>query len=177
DGPGFTADVVHTDRRHLSNALFLLADRLKAVAETNWVTLLTRVQEHVTLPAAPPDDPRVAAAAKLKAALYGDHPYGRRVRARDLMALDPDLAPVWLPRLYSPRNAVLVVVGDIDVEATERLAAGWFADWRGARDAAALAPPAVPPPAETAAGARARETVLVTARPVASQIEVTFACR
>ena len=36
DGPGYTADVVRTDRRHLSNAIYLLANRLRYIAGTDW---------------------------------------------------------------------------------------------------------------------------------------------
>jgi zinc protease len=174
DGPGVTSDYVTTDRRHLSNALFLLADRLKAVAETDWVGLLRRARAHgAQADASTPDDPRVTAAARMLATLYGPHPYGRRVRGPDLLALEPTLASTWLPRLYNPRNGLLLVVGDIDVDRTASLVAGWFGDWQARADAGRLiAPPVVQPAARAAP-----ETVLITQRPVASQVEVTFACR
>ena len=163
DGAGFTADFVRTDRRHLSNALFLLADRLKAVAETDWRTLLKRAQKRRLDDSGPssPEDPRVVAAARVDAALYGGHPYARRVRGRDLLALDPALPPIWLPRLYNPRNAVLIVAGDVDVNAAATLVAGWFGDWHAKPDVGRLAPPPVPPPSARPTP----ETVLITHRP------------
>jgi hypothetical protein len=98
DGRGFTADLVRTDRRRLSNALYALADRLKVVAETDWQGLLARAQATATPEdLRPRDEPRAVAGARLLAALYGQHPYAHRVRGADLMALDPSLAPQWLP--------------------------------------------------------------------------------
>src|SRR5262245_53970793 len=75
DGRGFTADLVRTDRRRLSNALFSLADRLKMVAETDWARLLASAQAHARRAQAPTyDEPRVIAALRMMAALYGGHP-------------------------------------------------------------------------------------------------------
>jgi zinc protease len=174
DGPGFTADLVRTDRRHLSNALFLLADRLRVVAETDWAGILRRAQGRGASTAPPPEEPQAVAVAKLRAALYGDHRYGSRFPPELLRTIDPDVVPASLPLLYSPRNGVLIIAGDIDPDAAARLAAGWFSDWKPhAAKAGPLLTPAVPPPAT----GRARETVLVTHRPVTSQVEITFACR
>jgi zinc protease len=174
DGRGFTADFVRTDRRRLSNALYSLADRLKTVAATDWQGLLTRAQAVAT-----PDDlrshdePRMVAAGRMLEALYGRHPYGHRVRGADLLALDPALAPQWLPYLYNPRNGFLFIVGDIDVNAAAWLASGWFGSWQGHVGTARLT---APPVAQPGTGAT-REKVLITHRPVASQVEVVFACR
>jgi zinc protease len=174
DGRGFTADFVRTDRRRLSNALYALANRLRLVADVDWQGLLSRAQSQIT-----PDDlqahdePRSVAALKILGALYGQHPYGRRFRAADLMALNPALAPQWLPHLYNPRNGFLVIVGDIDVQVAAWLVSGWFGSWQGAPNAGRLTAPPVGAPATRPA----RETVQITHRPVASQVEVTFACR
>jgi zinc protease len=182
DGPGWTADLVHTDRRHISNALFLLADRLKAIAETDWAHLLERAQSRRPPGGTPPEEPRKKALARLTAALYGDHPYARKVGRDEVRGLDPDLVREWLPRVYNPRNAVLVVAGDIDPGAAMKFAAGWFSDWAGAAGRGRLDAPVVPPPAAgagraVAAAASNRETVIITPRPVATQVEVAFGCR
>jgi zinc protease len=171
DRPGLTADLVHTDRRHLSTALYLLADRISAIAETNWARILTAARRRPNGPS-PPDEPRQVAAARLRAALYGAHPYARRIDRDDLREMDPDAVARWLPQIYNARNGLLVIAGDIEVDAAARLAAGWFGDWRGAPETGPLVAPPVPPPEATA-----RETVLITPRPVTSQVEVTFACR
>jgi zinc protease len=174
DGRGFTADFVRTDRRRLSNALYSLADRLKIVAATDWQGLLARAQATATPEdLRSHDEPRMVAAGRMLEALYGRHPYGHRVRGADLLALDPSLAPQWLPYLYNPRNGFLVIVGDIDVDAAAWLASGWFGSWQGQVGTGRLTAPPVAPPSTRAT----RETVLITQRPVASQVEVVFACR
>jgi predicted Zn-dependent peptidase len=174
DGRGFTADLVRTDRRRLSNALYALADRLRVVAETDWQTLLARAQMLATPDELRShDEPRAVAGQRLLAALYGRHPYAHRIRGADLMALDPSLAPQWLPYLYGPRNGFLVIVGDIDVNVAASLASGWFASWQGRPNAGRLTAPPLPQPGTAAT----EETVQITHRPVMSQVEVTFACR
>lgn len=172
DGPGYTADLVHTDRSHLPVALSLLANRVQAVAETDWAGLLARAQARANPSAPLAEDPRRTAAAQVRAALYADHPFARHVRRADLLALPPALVPAALPRLYNPRNAVLVIAGDVDPEQGAALAARWFGAWRGAPETARLGLAPVPPPARPG-----RETVIVTPRPVGSQVELTFACR
>jgi zinc protease len=174
DGRGFTADFVRTDRRRLSNALYSLMDRLKIVAETDWSRLLARAQRNVSQSEPQPhEEPRILAIGQMQAALYGNHPYGRRIQLADLLALDPDLAPEWLPRLYNPRNGFLIIVGDFDVEVASWLVSGWFGSWQGRPDAGRLTAPPVPPPDSRPN----RETVQITHRPVASQVEVAFSCR
>jgi zinc protease len=172
DGPGFTADLVRADRAHLSNALYLLASRLEAVATTDFGGLLRR--EQARAPAAPPPvEPRQRAAARLRTALYGEHPYAGVEDPNVMRRLNPTLPSVWLPRLYNPRNAVLVIAGDIDPARAAHLADGWFADWTAGPGCDRLSPPPVPPPARQ----RSRETVLITDRPITTQVEMTFACR
>ncbi len=173
DGPGYTADVVRTDRRHLSNALYLLAARVHDVAGTDWAGVLERAQPHLATMPNPIDEPRVQASIKMRAALYGRHPYGTRVTLDDLRALDPSMAPAWLPQLYGPRNAVLVVSGDLDLAGATRIVSGWFSEWQGPASGHPLNVPWVPPPVR----ASKREQVFITHRPVSAQVEVTFACR
>ncbi|HMF45007.1 MAG TPA: insulinase family protein, partial [Polyangia bacterium] len=173
DGRGFTADFVRTDRRRLSNALFSLADRIKMIAETDWALLLARAQAHLGRTRIPSlDEPRAIAAQRILAALYGNHPYGRRVGIPDLLALDTELAPLWLPRLYNPHNGFLVIVGDFDPNAAARLVSGWFGSWQAKPDAGRMAAPPVPAPNPQPA-----PQVIIVNRPVASQTEVAFACR
>ena len=40
DGLGWSADFINTDRAHLSNAMLLLAERLRAIAGTEWASLV-----------------------------------------------------------------------------------------------------------------------------------------
>jgi predicted Zn-dependent peptidase len=173
DGRGFTADFVRTDRRRLSNALFSLADRLRMIAETDWALLLTRAQAQLRRTYVDPHyEPRTVGVLRVMAALYGGHPYGRRVGVPDLLSLDPQLAPEWLPRLYNPRNGFLVVVGDFDAKLAAQLIAGWFGGWQAKPEAGRLVAPPVRAPDSHPA-----PQVFITHRPVASQAEVVFACR
>jgi zinc protease len=176
DGPGWSADYIRTDRRHLSNALFLLADRLKAIADTNWAGLLMRARERPAGRSAIREDPRNVALAGVIRSLYGNHPFARDIDLDDILALDPGAPSQWLPHLYNPRNAVLIIVGDIDPGNAANLAAGWFAGWSGLPGTGRLATPPAPPAGQRR-NPRDRETVIVTHRPVTTQVELRYACR
>src|SRR5262249_16081186 len=154
----------------LSNALFSLADRVKMIAETDWALLLTHAQARLRRTSVPThDEPRAVAGQRMLAALYGNHPYGRRIGIPDLLALDPERAAAGLPRLYNPLNAFLVIVGDFDPNVAAWLVSGWFGSWQAKADAGRLAPPPVPAPTP-----RPAPEVIIAHRPVASQVEVAF---
>ena len=144
------------------------------MAETNWGLLLDRARRRRDQIRHPPEDPRKRALAALAGALYGGHPYGTKLVAEQLLDLDGDVVGAWLPKLYNPANGVLVIAGDFDPDEATRLAAGWFGAWVAPVRARLAAPP-VPPTARNTAGGEL--AVLVTHRPVASQVEVTFGCR
>jgi len=89
-------------------------------------------------------------------ALFGDHPHARVVSAEDIDKLTRSDVDAWLGRVHIVRNAVLVVVGDVDPDEVERAAAvlarqlkapAWIADQaeppapRAARSPAASAAP------------------------------------
>ena len=70
-------------------------------------------------------------------ALFGDHPHARVVSAEDIDKLTRSDVDAWLGRVHIVRNAVLVVVGDLDPDEVERAAAvlarqlkapAWIAD-------------------------------------------------
>src|SRR6185295_15254661 len=104
-------------------------------------------------------------------ALYGDHPYGRLLSGDWLSAIDPGEVKKTALRMRHPRNATLLVVGDIDVGEAEATVRRWFGGWRGHGPGAELEVP--PAPITTTA----KETLLVLDRQGVSQTEVTFACR
>src|SRR5262249_7757501 len=150
-----------------------LADRLRMVAETDWALLLMRAQAQLRRTHVQPhDEPRAVAVLRVMSALYGNHPYGRRVGISDLLALDPNLAPEWLPRLYNPRNGFLIVAGDLEVGAAAQLIASWFGSWQARPEAGRLTAPPVPAPDR-----RPAPQVFITHRPVTTQAEVVLACR
>jgi zinc protease len=76
-------------------------------------------------------------------ALYGQHPYGGRASAADLDKMKPDDIERWAHRIYDPRNAVLVVMGDVNPDDIRQLAERWLGDWQSA-SGGEVAPPTPP---------------------------------
>jgi len=78
------------------------------------------------------DDPEVVARLAFASWLYGAHPYGRPVdgteRALQAITRD-DVAGVYETR-YTPNNAVLVIVGDIDAAQAAQRAERYFSAWK-----------------------------------------------
>ena len=54
--------------------------------------------------------------------MFGDHPHARVVSAEDIDKLTRSDVDAWLGRVHIVRNAVLVVVGDLDHNEVERAA-------------------------------------------------------
>lgn len=71
------------------------------------------------------DQPRALVHEQLQATALQSHPYRRPVIGwmPDLEAMQPDDARAWYRQWYTPNNAWLVVVGDVDHRAVFRLAA------------------------------------------------------
>jgi len=55
-------------------------------------------------------------------ALFGDHPLARTVSVEDVDKLTRSDIDAWLGRVHTLRNAVLIVVGDVDRDTVERAA-------------------------------------------------------
>jgi zinc protease len=176
DGPGWSADFINTDRRHLSNAMLLLTERLRAIADTEWASLLRLARMRTIATPDAPKDPRDVANVAVARALYLLHPFSREIDGDGILGVPPHLPEQWLPSLYNPQNAVLIIVGDIDPGNAANLAAGWFANWWSQPGTGRLMAPPVPPALNRAAGP-GRDTVIVTHRPVTSQVEVGYFCR
>jgi zinc protease len=162
--------MVVTGRRNLSNALLMLAGRLRALDRIRWGHVLDEVRaKHI-----PEREPPARKASRaFWRALYGEHPYARVMGLHDLRRVPADEIAEWLPRMYRPGNAVLVVAGDIDIPAASALVSGWFSRWGTGDAGAPLDVPAVSAPETDGPN----EHVIVTHRPVASQVEVLLGCR
>jgi len=115
--------------------------------------------------------PELAAERDFRQALYGEHPYGQTATANDLGSITEGAVNTWFKQTHQPANGVVVIVGELDVDAVEKLAREWLGGWR-ARGEAGLLRPAPPPPARTAGKPR----VLVTERPGATQAQVQLGC-
>jgi zinc protease len=171
DGRDYTADVVRAGRNNLGNALYLLALRLVRTDRLDWDRILERTGSDQN--EATPVEESVASRSTrdLLSALYGKHPYGQLLRAGQITSIKPDQMKSWTLRMRHPRNATLVVVGDFDPPAGEKMVRGWFGQWQGHGPGATLTVPAPPMPAP------GPEKLLLHHRPGVSQTEVTLACR
>jgi zinc protease len=93
-------------------------------------------------------DPSVALEARVRELAFGKHPYGHLT-----IGLEADIAQMpegyeraraFFDRYYRPENALVLVVGDVEIEAAHALVAEHYGSWaRGSK-------PAAPVPAEPA---------------------------
>lgn len=113
------------------------------------------------------DEPGVVADRAMLEAAYGDHPYAHSPegRSRDLGAVTRGDVTGFHRRHYRPGEGVLVVVGNVDVPETLRLARRRFGGWSGANGPSAALP--APAPLETA--------VVVVDKPDVTQTQVRVA--
>jgi zinc protease len=173
EGPTFTGELVRGGRRNLSRALYLLAQRIVDTDQTDWEQLLDGPDRarsftfRVT--------PEQKADHLVRRSLYGDHPLARPPRGPEGQQIRGEHMEGWLRRMRSPQNALLVVVGDVDLDESERLARGWFGSWKGDPKATRPTLPPVPAP-ERIAGAVDRAPTVVD-RAGDSQAQLILACR
>src|SRR5581483_375635 len=115
--------------------------------------------------------PGSQATRAFRSALYGGHPYGMVATADVIAAVTSVEVDAWLRRTLVPRNAALVVVGDVDPAAVEAAARVSIGAWQESGEAVSP-PPAVPLPvragALTPAALPALAQPLVTHRPGAT---------
>ncbi len=116
------------------------------------------------------DNPGATADRELLPFLLGAHPLGHPVLGwqASVAGLTRDDVVGFHRRHFTPDNAVIAVVGDVNAQEAVRAIEEAFKDWRPSGDARA----AGYPPVE---GARRRE-VLVVSRPEATQSQIRFAC-
>lgn len=87
-------------------------------------------------------------------AVYGAHPYRRVAAGRETIGrTTPELLRAEHARRFRPDQALLVVAGDLDAQATGAAAAKAFGAWRAPAEAPGALPPSPP--------ARSRELLLV----------------
>ena len=146
DGPGWSADfITHRPRAPVERAA--PARRAPARDRRHRVGAACSSSPRCARTASPdaPKDPREVEARAVARALYLLHPFTREID-RDLIIGVPSHLPAqWLPRLYNPHNAVLIIVGDIEPGNAANLAAGWFANWWSQPGTGRLIAPPVPP--------------------------------
>lgn len=90
------------------------------------------------------EDPDAAASLALNQAVFGaDHPYGRPSSGRpaDLKAISLDDVRAFYRRWYGPKNAAVVLVGNVDLHQAAKLVARYFGSWQREVEVPAAAPP------------------------------------
>lgn len=157
---------------NVANLLAIIAQRVQS----------TKVEQHVfkiILPEVLPYLQKVAEQPEQRAerafwkALYPNHAYGRLPGASDLQNIKSGDVEDWLEETYSPSNAVLVVVGGIDVDRVEASAREWLEGWRGTSEIRKVS---APPSSNTDRAGEAKPIILVTHRAGASQAQVQLGC-
>lgn len=104
----------------------------------------------------------------LQQALFRGHPYGVTSVLKDARSLSGGEVDGWYERAWSPDNAVLVVTGDVDAEATFVEVKKWLGEWQRVKNPF--------PPAPAIAFRDAPVEVLVTHQPNATQAQVSLGC-
>jgi zinc protease len=172
DGPTFTADAVRAGPRNLANVLYLLAQRIVLTDGTDWGSLLDG-EETATIKRFQVS-PKEKADYLIRRALYGSHPLAQPPAGPDTPAISGQHMERWIPRMRSPRNALLAVVGDFDLDEGERLARAWFGPWKGVAEAV---PPTLPPAPVPLAGKGIAADPLIVDQDAESQSHLMLACR
>lgn len=85
--------------------------------------------------------PGFLAGERLRKVLFGKHPYARISPSEEQVAeyKREDLERVYR-EIYSPENALLVLVGDFETQELLKIAERTFRDWKGKRSASKEAP-------------------------------------
>ena len=123
-----TAYYVTISRENLGQAMLLESDRMRglvidpALAQTELAVVRSERQERTD------NKPQGLFEEKLRAALFGAHPYGRPVIGwdKDLAQLTAEDARAFYAKHYTPENAILVLSGNIQTQDALALADATF---------------------------------------------------
>ncbi|WP_293327173.1 pitrilysin family protein [Parvibaculum sp.] len=142
-------EVIARDRLPL--VLKLEADRMANLSLTDKIakTELDVVLEEYRMRIE--NNPMSKLSKKMDHALYGPHPYARRVIGvkQDVEGLTGADARAFYDRYYTPANATLVVAGDIDADELKPLAKKYFGVMKNRADRIERTPPPVKPLAKS----------------------------
>lgn len=130
DQPDLNVELIRTGPGNLSNALYVLARRLTKVdEELDWRFILAGANDRSQWDVLPSLPAKQRLSQHLVRGLYPSHPYGRIIEQEHINAIDAQQTFDWLLRMQSPRNAMLVIAGDVDTKKAAELADGWFKSW------------------------------------------------
>jgi zinc protease len=153
---------------NLENLLAVLSDTVQSLHVDNgaiwgWNELVDFKRRSDALP-------NVDADHKFLADVYPGSAMGRTALADNFKKIGPDDLQRWIDRSFRPQNAVLAVVGDIDLKDAEREVRSRFEGWKGAKD----------PKAEAQLGKLTERSgpvrVLAIERPGAEATEIRVGC-
>jgi zinc protease len=108
--------------------------------------------------------------------VYAGHPYGNRPTADQVAAVSESDISKWIDRTLVPKNAALIVVGDLEPAEAEAAARESFAGWNESPGPVAPPPPAIPHAPRPASILIGGTGVIVTPRTGATQAEIHMAC-
>jgi zinc protease len=158
---------------NVGNMLAILAERMSSMRTSDY---LVHYYAEQVLPyiRSVEDWPEVAAERDFRQALYGEHPYGQTATANDLASVTEGAVNTWLRQTHQPSNAIVAIVGELDVDAVEKLAREWLGGWRASGQGASFRAAPLPPARGTAGAGKPR--VLITERPGATQAQIELGC-
>ncbi|WP_395838871.1 M16 family metallopeptidase [Cystobacter fuscus] len=113
--------------------------------------------------------PEYRAALAFQAALYPRHVYGREASAAQLQNVGERDVEAWVERTYRPANAVVAIVGELDLDETEKQVRTWLSQWKGPEGVPTVIPAPELGPAHPV-------QFLLTASPGATQTWVAWGC-
>ncbi|MBE7219956.1 MAG: insulinase family protein, partial [Caulobacteraceae bacterium] len=120
----FTAYFQRIPKEHLAVCMEYEADRMKNLVLTDEVVAPERDVVLEERRMRTDSDPGEILDEAIQAAVYTSHPYGKPVIgwAHEIESLDRSDAFNYYERFYTPENAILIVAGDVEPEATIALA-------------------------------------------------------
>lgn len=190
DRENMTVDMVRAGRGLLPNAFFVLADRLKTIDSLDWRKVFERIENaqaarsHKAWEQDRPGarqqrqgerrSPWQRARVKVAAELYG-LPQGEDEEPDQFSdsAFNWENVSGHLTAMHHPKNAILAIVGNVEVAEAERLVRQWFGPWKPEGGYRELSPPA----SEAPGSGPAREVVVTSIAEAAEHTDLTLACR
>jgi zinc protease len=138
-----TVYYAHTPKTALTKVLKLEADRMRNInfSDKNFNIEKNVVLEEWRMRIA--DNPRAQARQSLRAAAFTANPYQHPVIGwhSDLVNLKPAYAHKFYNKFYRPNNAVLIIIGDIDITKTKALISKYFAPLNATKQITRIANP------------------------------------
>ena len=153
-GPDYLADEITAPSGNLPAALDLLSDRVTS-RKSVWTKRMMDMRIEIEKDRIKTEEkrPEIWAQREFRARLFGSHPLGLAVPHWDeIEKVSGGDFKAFLQRTWAPKNATLVVVGDIDLADAEKQVREYWGDWRKKDPGAPqpVLPPQPPPPSKPA---------------------------